>query len=251
MQLSTGHRYENASDDPISSLRGTASANGLFFGGGFGLLGKQALGVLCVGAFVFPASILVWLVIKKTLGLRVSAKEEIEGLDIGEHGNQGYPDFVTVDNTLDIEKPVSGAIPAPGKVPIEKAIPVVVSAGAAPGIKFTKVEIITKQGKFETLKDALDKIGITGMTVSNVLGYGIQGGRTEFYRGAELETHLLPKIKVEIVVSKVPVRSVIDTAKKVLYTGSIGDGKIFVSNIENIVKVRTGEEGYDALQDVE
>ncbi len=230
---------------------GISTPNGLFFGGGLELLGKQALGVLCVGAFVFPVTVLIWLLIKKTLGLRVTAKEEIEGLDIGEHGNKGYPDFVTFDNTLDIEKPASAPVPAPkpGAVPVEQAIPVV--STAIPGVKFTKVEIITKQGKFEALKNALDKIGITGMTVSNVLGYGIQGGHTEFYRGAELETHLLPKIKVEIVVSKVPVRSVIETAKKVLYTGNIGDGKIFVSNVENVVKVRTGEEGYDALQDVE
>jgi Amt family ammonium transporter len=119
------------------------------------------------------------------------------------------------------------------------------------GIKLTKVEIITKQNKFESLKNAMDKIGITGMTVTNVLGYGIQGGMTEYYRGVEFETNLLPKIKVEIVISKVPVRSVIETAKKVLYTGNIGDGKIFVYNVENVIKVRTGEEGYDALQDVE
>jgi Amt family ammonium transporter len=237
-------------------IAGIHTANGLFFGGGFDLLGKQALGVLCVGAFVFPVSFGVWYLIKKTMGLRVSAKEEIEGLDIGEHGNQGYPDFVTVDYTSSSDKidyseytdlePASAAAVA---VPIERAVPVQVVKTS--DVKISKVEIILKQNKFEPLKNAMDKIGITGMTVTNVLGYGIQGGRTEYYRGVEFETSLLPKIKVEIVVSKVPVRTVIETAKKVLYTGNIGDGKIFVYDVENVIKVRTGEEGYDALQDVE
>ena len=238
-----------------NGIGGIASPNGLFFGGGFELLGKQALGVVCVGGFVFVASALVWLAIKATIGIRVTAKEEIEGLDIGEHGNQGYPDFVTFDSTLDIE-PEGGKKYVTGSVPVEQAVPVIIDSTpikttSASGVRFTKVEIIMKQNKFETLKTELDKIGITGMTVTNVLGYGAQGGRTEYYRGVEFETHLLPKLKIEIVVSKVPVRSVIETAKKVLYTGNIGDGKIFVSNIENVVKVRTGEEGYDALQDVE
>ena len=234
-------------------IGGISSLNGLFFGGGLTLLGHQALGALCVGAFVFPSSALAWLAIKKTVGMRVTAKEEIEGLDLGEHGNQAYPDFVTYDNTMDIES-VGGTF-VPNAVPMEKAVPVVVAPPVemplSSGPRMTKIEIITKQSRFETLKTELDKIGITGMTVTNVLGYGVQGGRTEFYRGVEFETHLLPKIKIEIVVSKVPVRTVIDTAKKVLYTGNIGDGKIFVSNVENVVKVRTGEEGYDALQDVE
>jgi len=235
-------------------IAGISTENGLFFGGGFSLLGKQALGVVCVGGFVFVVSYLIWLAIKATMGLRVSVQEEIEGLDIGEHGQKGYPDFVTVDYTSELSLPgkASSAVEAP-VVPIEEAIPVKITASAAPasGIKITKVEIITKQNKFDALKKAMDKIGITGMTVTNVLGYGVQGGMTEFYRGIEVETNLLPKIKVEIVVSKVPVRAVIETAKTVLYTGHIGDGKIFVYDVENVVKVRTGEEGYDALQDVE
>ena len=117
--------------------------------------------------------------------------------------------------------------------------------------KFTKIEIICKENRFETLKQAMTSIGITGMTVSHVLGYGMQQGKPEYYRGVQVEANLLPKIQVDIVVSKVPVRSVIDKAKRVLYTGHIGDGKIFVYDVENVVKVRTGEEGYDALQDVE
>ncbi len=233
-----------------------SSPNGLFFGGGAALLGSQALGVVTVGGFVFGASLLVWLAIKATIGLRVGAKEEIEGLDIGEHGNQAYPDFVTVDYTSAPEyaeySDIIAEIPAAevtGTVPVEQAVPI--QTIQASGVKLTKVELIIKQNKFEELKNAMDKIGITGMTVTNVLGYGVQGGITGFYRGVEFETHLLPKVKVEIVVSKVPVRTVIETAKKVLYTGHIGDGKIFVYNVENVIKIRTGEEGYDALQDVE
>ena len=119
------------------------------------------------------------------------------------------------------------------------------------GHKYTKIEIICKEARFEALKNAMMELGITGMTVSHVLGCGVQKGKPEFYRGVQIEANLLPKIQVDIVVSKVPVRSVIDTAKKVLYTGHIGDGKIFVYDVENVVKVRTGEEGFDALQDVE
>lgn len=233
-------------------ITGISTGSGLFFGGGWSLLGAQAIGVAAVGGFVFGGSLLIWLAIKATIGVRVSAKEEIEGLDIGEHGNEGYPDFVTVDYTSSAESiDISEIIPAEvtGAVPMEQAVPVQFTTTS--GYKFTKVELIIKQNKFDSLKNAMDKIGITGMTVTNVLGYGLQGGRTEYYRGVEFESHLLPKVKVEIVVSKVPVRTVIDTAKKVLYTGNIGDGKIFIYNVENIIKVRTGEEGYDALQDVE
>ena len=237
-------------------IAGISSLNGLFFGGGFELLGKQALGAASVGVFVFAITILIWIAIKKTMGLRVTAEEEIEGLDIGEHGNQGYPEFVTVDYTNSSEQDTEYSTPQPvaGAIPVETAVPikvVTVPITSETGIKFTKIEIITKQNKFESLKNAMDKIGITGMTVTNVLGYGTQGGHTEYYRGVEVETNLLPKVKVEIVVSKVPVSTVVETAKKVLYTGNIGDGKIFIYNVENVIKVRTGEEGYDALQDVE
>ena len=241
------------------NIAGISIPNGLFFGGGFDLLGKQAIGVVSVAAFVVVSSGLVWLIIKKTMGLRVSLREEIEGLDIGEHGNQAYPDFVTVDytNAAEYGNGYADINPADltGTVPMDSALPVRVLTTPPPtslsDIRMTKVEIITKQNKFESLKNAMDKIGITGMTVTNVLGYGIQGGVTEYYRGVEFETSLLPKVKIEIVVSKIPVRTVVETAKRVLYTGNIGDGKIFIYNVENVIKVRTGEEGFDALQDVE
>ncbi|MCL1952932.1 MAG: ammonium transporter family protein [Oscillospiraceae bacterium] len=233
----------------VTSLSQT---DGLFFGGGFGLLGIEALGVVSVGGFVFGASALVWVLLKKTIGIRVSREEELEGLDIGEHGNLAYPDFAfpapAAEPGLAYAQQMQPVIDA-GVAP-EAAIPVVNQSH--PGAKITKVTVIAKQGKFEELKAAFDQIGITGITVTNVLGYGVQGGKHHAaYRGVPMEEpQLLPKIQIDIVISKVPVGTLIETVKKVLYTGNIGDGKIFVYNVENVVKVRTGEEGYDALQDV-
>lgn len=229
-----------------------STRNGLFYGGGAGLLGTQLLGIAAVGAFVFAASLVLWWVLKKTMGIRVTREEEIAGLDIGEHGNHAYPDFVPAVESIDYS--AEGAEPEPvGAVPVAEAVPVkeAAPAGEKGTPKITKVEIICKESRLETLKAAMTSIGITGMTVSHVLGYGIQQGKPEYYRGAPVEANLLPKVQVDIVVSKVPVPTVVATAKKVLYTGHIGDGKIFVYDVENVVKVRTGEEGYDALQDVE
>jgi Amt family ammonium transporter len=228
-----------------------STVNGLFFGGGASLLGVQLIGIIAVGAFTFIASGATWLVIKKTLGMRVSAAEELEGLDIGEHGNAAYPDFAIAASSVAGEEQVPAAsLPsnAPSRaVSPETAIPV--RNEARPGAKMTHVSIVTKQSKFETLREALDKIGITGITVTNVLGYGMQKGNTEYYRGAPVETRLLPKVKIDIVICKIPVDVMIKTVKEALYTGSVGDGKIFIYDVENAVKVRTGEEGYDALQD--
>ena len=229
-----------------------STRNGLFYGGGTGLLGTQLLGIAAVGAFVFAASLVLWWVLKKTMGIRVTREEEIAGLDIGEHGNHAYPDFVPAVESIDYS--AEGTEPEPvGAVPVAEAVPVkeAAPAGERGTPKITKVEIICKESRLEALKAAMTSIGITGMTVSHVLGYGIQQGKPEYYRGAPVEANLLPKVQVDIVVSKVPVPTVVATAKKVLYTGHIGDGKIFVYDVENVVKVRTGEEGYDALQDVE
>ncbi len=229
-----------------------STRNGLFYGGGAGLLGTQLLGIAAVGAFVFAASLVLWWVLKKTMGIRVTREEEIAGLDIGEHGNHAYPDFVPAVESIDYS--AEGAEPEPvGAVPVAEAVPVkeAAPAGERGTPKITKVEIICKESRLEALKAAMTSIGITGMTVSHVLGYGIQQGKPEYYRGAPVEANLLPKVQVDIVVSKVPVPTVVATAKKVLHTGHIGDGKIFVYDVENVVKVRTGEEGYDALQDVE
>ncbi len=231
---------------------GVTTEAGLFYGGGFHLLGVQALGVLSVAIYVTIVITIVFLLIKYTIGLRADAEDEIAGLDISEHGLlTAYaglamlPDTATAD---DEEAPVM----VTGDTPVAEAIPVKKVPTFEEGTpKLTKVEIICKESRFEALKAAMMNLGITGMTVSHVLGCGVQKGKPEYYRGVQVEANLLPKVQVDIVVSKVPVRSVIETAKKVLYTGHIGDGKIFVYDVENVVKVRTGEEGYDALQDVE
>ena len=229
---------------------GVSTEKGLFYGGGWHLLGTQALGVVSVAAYVAVVITIVFFVIKKTIGLRVDAADEIVGLDVFEHGLlTAYAGFAMLPDTTAEDAPVvvSGEVPVAEAVPVKK-MPTF-DDGSAP--KLTKVEIVCKESRLESLKNAMIDIGITGMTVSHVLGCGVQKGKPEYYRGVQVEASLLPKVQVDIVVSKVPVRSVIETAKKVLYTGHIGDGKIFVYDVENVVKVRTGEEGYDALQDVE
>lgn len=230
-----------------------AGLEGLFYTGSFRQLGLQCLGVISVGAYAVVMMIITFAVIKKLHGLRASAEDELAGLDITEHGlPSAYPDFVpavdkyTSTGIGDEISVVTGDVPEAEAVPVKK-LPTF--SDETP--KLTKIEIICKEGRFEVLKDAMSKLGITGMTVSHVMGCGVQKGKPEYYRGVPVETNLLPKVQVENVVSKIPVRSVIDTAKKALYTGHIGDGKIFVYDVENAIKVRTGEEGYDALQDVE
>ena len=245
-------------DDPVGaiSVHGVCGAlgtiltglfaldGGLFYGGGFKFLGTQILGVLCVILWVLVTMTLVFLAIKKTVGLRVSAEEEILGLDKLEHGlESSYADFMLVDNDT---SPSTSSI-SPDFV---DTVPSVYNTSNTDS-KMSKVVIITNQDRFDALKLALDKLGITGMTVTNVLGYGMQKGSTNYYRGTPVEVTLLPKLKVEIVVCKIPVATLIDVVKKTLYTGKIGDGKIFVYPVENVIKIRTNEEGYDALQDEE
>ena len=219
---------------------------GLFYGGGFELLGLQLLGVLSVCAWTAVTITLAFLLIKAIFGLRVSREEEIAGLDIMEHGlASGYADFMPATSLLtSVEAVPTVAVETP-KVSVDDAVPVVVRSDKAPASdgKMTKVSILCKQSSFEVLKTAMEEIGVTGMTVSQVLGCGMQKGRPEYYRGVAVEMNLLPKVQVDIVVCKIPVRTVIDTAKKVLYSGHIGDGKIFVYDVENVIKVRTGEEG--------
>ena len=229
---------------------GVSTEKGLFYGGGWHLLGTQALGVVSVAVYVAVVITIVFFILKKTIGLRVDAEHEITGLDVTEHGLlTAYAGFAMLPDTTAEDTLVVVA----GEVPVAEAVPVkkMPSFEENEGAKFTKVEIICKEARLESLKNAMIGIGITGMTVSHVLGCGIQKGKPEYYRGVQVESSLLPKVQVDIVVSKVPVRAVIETAKKVLYTGHIGDGKIFVYDVENVVKIRTGEEGYDALQDVE
>lgn len=231
-----------------------AGLSGLLYTGSSSLLGIQFIGVAAIAVYSVVVMLVVFKAIDKLGGLRTSAEDEIMGLDISEHGlPSSYPDFAPAVNKYSSYAPDSGITAVTGDVPAAEAVPVkaVPSFSDSTRPKFTKVEIICKESKFDTLKNEMSKLGITGMTISHVLGCGVQGGRTEYYRGVPLETNLLPKVQVDIVVSKVPVRSVIETAKRVLYTGHYGDGKIFVYDVENVVKIRTGEEGYDALQDEE
>ena len=231
-----------------------AGLSGLFYTGSFTQLGLQLLGVITVGAYATVMMIITFTLIKKFHGLRTTAEEEILGLDITEHGlPSAYPDFVPAVDKYSSYSDDTEVVAVSGDTPVAEAVTVkkvpAFDDGTTP--KFTKIEIVCKEAKFDALKNAMSKLGITGMTVSHVMGCGQQKGKPEYYRGVPVETNLLPKVQVDIVVSKIPVRSVIETAKKVLYTGHIGDGKIFVYDVENVVKVRTGEEGYDALQDVE
>lgn len=227
--------------------------NGVFYGGGFHMFGIQLLGVVSVIIWVTVTMVIVFNLLKHTIGLRASVEEETKGLDVTEHNlASSYADFMPVVFTGKEEV----SAPAAAPVSVEKSVPVEhfpQSAAAAStntaGAKLTKVVMIFNQSRFVALKEALTELGVTGMTITQVMGCGTQKGHTNYYRGIKVEeTALLPKIKLEVVVSKVPVEDVISLAKKVLYTGHIGDGKIFVYDVENVVKVRTGEEGYDALQ---
>ena len=237
----------------LANPNAPAGLEGLFYTGSAKLFGVQFLGIVAILVWTGVLMTLVFYLIKKTIGLRVDAEEEIKGLDSTEHGlPSAYADFMPAVESLNYgfeeAVAVTGDIPAAEAVPVKK-VPTFTESDGTP--KMTKVEIICKESRFEALKAELMTLGITGMTVSHVLGCGAQKGKPEYYRGVPVEANLLPKLQVDIVVSKVPVQSVIETAKRVLYTGHIGDGKIFVYDVENVVKVRTGEEGYDALQDVE
>ncbi|MDE6021727.1 MAG: ammonium transporter [Ruminococcus sp.] len=227
---------------------------GLFYGGGFELLGLQLLGIVTVAAWTTITITITFLAIKAIIGLRASREEETLGLDITEHGlPSSYAGFAMLPEYIDEDMPVlavEGSTPVAEAVEV-KAVPTFEKQVAADGRKITKIEIVCKESRLEALKNAMVGLGITGMTVSHVLGCGVQKGKLEYYRGVQVEANLLPKVQVEIVISAVPVSKVIAVAKKVLYTGHIGDGKIFVYDVENVIKVRTGEEGYDALQDVE
>ena len=238
----------------IMNARGE-TLTGLFYGGGFELLKLQITGFAAVAAWTAVTITITFLLIKAIVGLRVDREEEMLGLDVTEHGlPSAYAGFAMLPESIEEDDFAEENVPVavPGDTPMADAIPVkrvpVFEEGTP---KFTKIEIVCKESKFEALKNAMMKLGITGMTVSHVLGCGVQKGKPEYYRGVQVEANLLPKVQVDIVVSAVPVRKVIETAKKVLYTGHIGDGKIFVYDVENVVKVRTGEEGFEALQDVE
>ena len=229
---------------------------GLFYGGGFKLLGLQLTGFVAVAAWTAVTITIVFLIIKATLGLRVTEEEEIIGLDPTEHGlPSAYAGFAIMDvsgDVMDVNENTdlgSSEYKTASTAAKEAAVPVVSASTSPSGLH--KVVIIAKLSRYDKLRKAMNDLGVTGMTVTQVMGCGIQKGAGEKYRGAELDATLLPKVKVEVIVGKIPVESVIETAKKTLYTGHIGDGKIFVYDVAKVVKVRTGEEDVAALQDVE
>ena len=240
-----------------TSAPGNDTLTGLFYGGGFQLLGLQILGVVSVCAWTAVTITLTFLMIKATVGLRVSEEEEIVGLDACEHGlPSAYAGFSIMDvsNTMTMDVNENTDLGQDSYVDAseaqkEAAVKVVNTAVAATGIY--KVSIISRLSRYDQLKKAMNDIGVTGMTVTQVMGCGVQKGAGEKYRGVEMDATLLPKVKVEVIVGNIPVDKVIEAAKKALYTGHIGDGKIFVYNVDKVVKVRTGEEDLDALKDVE
>lgn len=232
-------------------------ARGLFYGGGVHQLLVQLLGVITVGCYTAVVMAVVFLLIKKTVGLRASAEDEINGLDVSEHGLlSAYADFNIHDHVPLDGHGKTGEVPQNVAVPVERvnqvepvAVPGPDATSGAHYGAYTKVSILCNQNRFEQLKANLSQIGITGMTVTQVMGCGAQKGRTEFYRGVAMTMHLLPKLKIDIVVSTVPVDLVVTTTRDTLYTGHFGDGKIFIYNVENVIRIRTGEEGMAALQD--
>lgn len=245
----------------LFSNGGDGVGTGLFYGGGFRQLGIQALGIVSVAAYVLAVMFIAFKIIDKTVGLRVPAQVELDGLDIREHGlASAYSGFAINDMTgmdMDINENTDlgeDNYEKASKGQIDAAVKVIRRQTSVDGMYDTgmhKVSIICRLSKFDALKTALNTLGVTGITMSQVMGCGIQKGAEEKYRGIPLDANLLPKVKVEVVVSRIPVDSVIEAAKKALYTGHIGDGKIFVYNVTRVVKVRTGEENYAALQDVE
>lgn len=229
-----------------------STTSGLFYTGTGWQLLIQLVGIIAILAWTIVWAIGIFMVMKKikradgvTPFLRATREEELEGLDATEHGlASSYPDFVpmsaAVYDTSDIEDAAEQAL---AQMPE--------SSYAEATQKITKVSMVLRENKFDELKQALAAIGVTGMTITQVMGCGTQGGKKKKYRGVDVEINLIPKVKVEVVICKVPVEKVVDTARRVLYTGEVGDGKIFVYDVENVIRVRTGETGYDALQDNE
>ena len=241
-----------------TSAPGNDSLVGLFYGGGFGLLGIQIVGVVSVIAWTAVTITITFMVIKATIGLRVTEEEEIEGLDPTEHGlASAYSGFSLMDVSnsmiMDVNENTqlgNDTYEAATEYEKNKAVPVMTAPDVDPTGMY-KVVIITKLSRYDKIRKAMNEIGVTGMTVTQVMGCGIQKGSGEKYRGTEVDATLLPKVKIEVVIGNLPLDTVIEAAKKTLYTGRIGDGKIFVYNVSKVIKVRTGETNLAALADVE
>lgn len=260
----TAPAFARGLGDGVTFGANQIAGKGLFYGGGFKQLGLQLLGMGTTALYTAVLITITFLIIKAVMGLRVTEEEEIVGLDAMEHGlPSAYAGFSITDTSMamDVNENTDlgeGEYDKASDLQKDTAVPVVAEADDldANGVPIFntgmhKIVVIAKLSKFDTLKKAMNDLGVTGMTVTQVMGCGVQKGAGEYYRGVEMDATLLPKIKVEIIVSKIPVTTVIEAAKKALYTGHIGDGKIFIYNVLKVVKVRTGEEDYAALQDVE
>ncbi|MBD5483789.1 MAG: ammonium transporter [Lachnospiraceae bacterium] len=255
----TAPAFARGYGDGVTFGANQIAGKGLFYGGGFKLLGIQLLGMASIIAYTAVMIIITFALIRAIFGLRVSEEEEIIGLDSTEHGlPSAYSGFSIMDvsNTMTMEVNENTDLgnddyATASEFQKNAAVKVMEAPVAASSSGIYKVVVIAKLSRFERLKTALNNLGVTGMTMTQVMGCGIQKGAGEKYRGAEIDATLLPKVKLEVVVSKIPVEDVVETVKKTLYTGHIGDGKIFVYNVDRVVKVRTGEENYAALQDVE
>lgn len=255
----TAPAFARGYGDGVTFGANQIAGEGLFYGGGFKLLGIQLLGMACIIAYTAVMIVITFAVIKAIFGLRVSEEEEIIGLDATEHGlPSAYSGFSIMDisNTMTMEVNENTDLgnddyATASEFQKDAAVKVVEAPVSVSSSGIYKVVVIAKLSRFERLKTALNNLGVTGMTMTQVMGCGIQKGAGEKYRGAEIDATLLPKVKLEVVVSKIPVEDVIETVKKTLYTGHIGDGKVFVYHVDRVVKVRTGEENYAALQDVE
>ena len=248
-----------------SSAPGFAVAGireGLFYGGGLTQLVKQLGGMGITAVWTVVTIFLAFTLIKHTVGLRVSEEEELVGLDATEHGlPSAYAGFSIMDisNTMTMSVNENTNLgtddyASASDAAKQAAVPVIrADKTGIPEIDtgISKVVIIARLSRYDALKRAMNELGVTGMTVTQVMGCGIEKGAGEKYRGVEIDATLLPKVKLEVVVSAIPVEDVIAAAKKTLYTGHIGDGKIFVYPVSRVVKIRTGEEGSAALQDVE
>ena len=242
--------------DTVQAFADGSTYAGLFYGGGAKLLGIQILGIVAIDVYAAVMMTIVFQLIKHTIGLRTTAEEEIIGMDISEHGlASAYAGFSIMDITEgamnENENTDLGVADYDAASPIQRAAAVPVAGPVDADTGMHKVVIIAKLSKYDRLKSALNNLGVTGMTVTQVMGCGIQKGAGEKYRGVEMDVTVLPKVKVEVIVGNIPVEKVIETASKTLYTGHVGDGKIFVYNVQKVVKVRTGEEDLEALKDVE
>ena len=245
----TAPAFARGLGDGVTFGANQIAGKGLFYGGGFKQLGLQLLGMGTTALYTAVLITITFLIIKAVMGLRVTEEEEIVGLDAMEHGlPSAYAGFSITDTSMAMDVNENTDL---GEGEYDKADDLDANGVPIFNTGMHKIVVIAKLSKFDTLKKAMNDLGVTGMTVTQVMGCGVQKGAGEYYRGVEMDATLLPKIKVEIIVSKIPVTTVIEAAKKALYTGHIGDGKIFVYNVLKVVKVRTGEEDYAALQDVE